>query len=147
MKKHFAVFMIFVFVFSLAGCNSYQLNVHDALSTSSVTESISDYLIEEEGKQYLILPISKTKIRIRDKQTEYVDDIDVDLLRTAEEKISGEISQFTNRAGFYLQSNKGYLCLCAEVIVELDTPVESELSVEGCGIDHEHKFFGERITK
>ena len=53
MRKYFAVFLIFVFVLSLAGCNSHQPNTQDTPSTSSVTESILDHLIEEDGEQYL----------------------------------------------------------------------------------------------
>ena len=56
MKKYFAVFLIFVFVLSLAGCNSHQPNTHATPSTSSVTESLLDHLIEDDGEQYLILP-------------------------------------------------------------------------------------------
>lgn len=147
MRKYFAVFLIFIFVFSLAGCNSYQLKVQDTPSTSSVTKSISDYLIEEDGEQYLILPISNVKVRIWDEQIQYLDDIDIELLRTAEVKISGEISQYQNHSYFYLKFYEGYLCLCVEVIVDIDPPVASENSEGGCGIDHEHKFFVERITK
>ena len=86
MRKYFAVFLIFVFVLSLAGCNSHQPNTQDTPSTSSVTESILDHLIEEDGEQYLILPISKKRVRVTSSHMQYLDEIDLNLLRTAEEK-------------------------------------------------------------
>lgn len=113
--------------------------------TSSETNSISEYLTEEDGKQYLMLPISKDKVMLWDGQAQYLDDIDLDLLKAAEEKISKQISQYSNNSGFYLQVDEGYLCLYAEVIVKIDPPASAG-GVGGCGIDHEHMFFGERIT-
>lgn len=110
------------------------------------TENISDYLIEEDGKQYLILPISKEKVRVSNSYTQYLDDIDLDLLKAAEKKIREELSQYSDtQVDFYLQDREGYLYLTAEIIVDITPPSGAEDS--GCGIDHEHKFFEERITK
>ena len=48
------------------------------------------------------------------------------------------------------QFNDGYLCLVAEVIKQLEPPASQETEGEvvdgGCGIDHEHLFFSERIS-
>ena len=99
MRKYFAVFLIFVFVLSLAGCNSHQPNTQDTPSTSSVTESILDHLIEEDGEQYLILPISKKRVRVTSSHMQYLDEIDLNLLRTAEEKIRENIAQYTDNEG------------------------------------------------
>lgn len=146
MKKYFAVFLIFVFVLSLAGCNSHQPNTQDTPSTSSVTESILDHLIEEDGEQYLILPISKKRVRVTSSHMQYLDEIDLNLLRTAEEKIRENIAQYTDNEGyFYLGDGNGYLSLCTEVIIDITPP--SGTNDGGCGIDHEHKFFKERISK
>ena len=146
MKKYFAVFLIFVFVLSLAGCNSHQPNTQDTPSTSSATESISDYLIEEDGEQYLILPISKEKVRVTRDHMQYLDEIDLDLLRTAEEKIRENIAQYTDTEGnFYLGDGKGYLSLCAEVLI--DTPPYYFPDGSSCGLNYERKLFEERITK
>ena len=137
MKKYFAVILIFVFVLLLAGCNSHQQNTQ---------ESISDYLIEENGEQYLILPISKKRVRVTSSHMQYLDEIDLNLLRTAEEKIRENIAQYTDNEGyFYLGDGNGYLSLCAEVIIDITPP--SGTNDGGCGIDHEHKFFKERISK
>ena len=76
-----------------------------------------------------------------------MDSIDLTLLKTAEEKLAAQISQYTNHSDFYLQIDEGYLCLYVEVIVDIENSSTGEYEEHGCGIDHEHKFFGERISK
>ena len=144
MDKLTAFVLTLVFMLSLAGCD-HQPSGQEAVSTISETNSISEYLIEENGKQYLILPISKGKVKVWDEQTQYLDDIDLDLLRAAEKRISEAISPYSNHSDLYLQVDDGHLCLYAEVIIDID-PAGAESGEAGCGIDHEHKFFGERIT-
>lgn len=92
------------------------------------------------------MPISKEKVRVSNSYTQYLDDIDLDLLKAAEKKIREELSQYSDtQVDFYLQDREGYLYLIAEIIVDITPPSGAEDS--GCGIDHEHKFFEERITK
>ena len=129
MKKYFSVVLASVLVF---------------LFVQSLTGSISEYLIAEDGYQYLILPISKSKIIVFDEYIRYLNYIDLDLLETSEKKITEEVSQYPNKPSFLLNINEGYLCLCVEAIVNIDPPQNGEV---GCGIDHEHKFFVERISK
>lgn len=109
---------------------------------------------EEDGDQYLVLPVSGQRVMIWDNQKPYVKDIDGNLLKAAEEKITEEVSGYSDNGGFDLQVYEGYLCLYVEVIVKLDPPVPDisvdgteEHEMQGCGIDHEHRFFRERITK
>ncbi len=107
---------------------------------------------KEDGKSYLILPVSGEKVEIDDDYASYVKDINADLLKAAEEKISEKISLYPEKSDFYLETYDGYLCLCVEVIVKIPPPAPSvdgteEYEMQGCGIDHEHKFFRERITK
>jgi len=125
-------------------------------ATSVTVEDEAEVEIEtdEDGDAYLVLPVSGNKVRISDRGKNYVKDIDGYLLKTAEEKIAGQISQYGNNSGFYLETYDGYLWLCVEVIVKLDPPApdisvdsSDEYWMQGCGIDHEHKFFMERITK
>lgn len=109
-------------------------------------------ITKEDGKSYLVLPVSKEKVEIDDDYASYVKDIDGYLLKTAEEKIGEKISLYPENSDFYLETYDGYLCLCVEVIVQLDPPAPSidgsdEYVMRGCGIDHDHKFFSERITK
>lgn len=107
--------------------------------------SMSECLIEEDGKQYLILPISKNKFIVEGKEAQYLDHIDFDLLKDAEKKIIEEMSQYPSPAPvFFLTFDEGNLYLGAELIVDIDPPVPTE---SGCDIDHEHKFWRERITK
>ncbi len=55
-------------------------------------------------------------------------------IREAEEKLTRQLEKYDTHSGFYLQiDDEGYLCLNAEIIVELPFS------------DHEHKFFEERI--
>ena len=161
MKRCIACILLVMLVMSLASCKKLQSIDQEPSSTPSATNDVSEnqtdptsldnkkmseYLTEEDGWQYLILPISKNKIRVREQYTQYLDDIDLDLLRAAEENISGKLSQHSNNSCFYLQVDEGYLCLYAEVIVKLDSPASAD-NIGGCGIDHEHLFFCERITK
>lgn len=104
-------------------------------------------VIEEDGVQYLILPISRSKICVKEENKVLLGNVDPDLLKAAEEKLSAQISQYENYSALYLQNIEGQLYLCAEVIVDIDPPTSGEHGVSGCGTDHEHKFFGERITK
>lgn len=123
MKKFFAIFFIFLFLLSGVGCNG-----------------VSDYLTEENGQQYLILPTSKQKVRVDKRYKQHLENIDVDLLENAEEKITEEIAQYNkDREHFYLEEEDGHLLLCVEVIVNIEDPTSFT--------DHEHKFFKERITK
>ena len=120
--KKFAMFvLIFLCVISMVGCNN-----------------ISEYITEEDGTQFLILPISKSRVRIDEQHKEHIDDIDIDMLMAAEEKINEQVSRHPENSAIFLSTNDdGYLCLSAEIIV--DSPSSD--------IGHEHKFFHEQITK
>lgn len=135
MKNYFSLILALSFMFVLIGCNSHK-------SASDV----SDFLIEEKGKQFLILPISEDKVYVREEYEQYLDDIDLDLLKSAEKKITEEISKYDDEHSFSLQLEDEKLYLVVEVIADIDPPVESEIG-GGCGIDHEHKFLKERITE
>ena len=57
---------------------------------------------------------------------------------------------YPSSSGFCIgRDQEGNLLLCAEVIVDLTPVYESgeDVAVGGCGIDHEHIFFSERITE
>ena len=105
---------------------------------------------DEDGMYYLILPQSKDKIKIRDEQRLFVPYISDSLVESAEKKIANDISKYNNNSGYYLQVTEDYLCLAVEVIKQLDPSASQDTGDEvvggGCGIDHEHLFFSERIT-
>ena len=104
----------------------------------------------EDGAYILTLPNSGETIEPGNEQIPYVPYITDELVKTAENKLNEAVSAYRNRSAFYLQINDGYLCLAVEVIKQLDPPTsqgtESEIVDEGCGIDHEHLFFYERIS-
>ena len=107
-------------------------------------------LSEENGVYKLTLPKSKEVIELYEEQVRFVPYITDELVETAENKINEAVSAYSNSSDFYLQINDGYLCLYVEVIKQLDPPASQETEGEvvggGCGIDHEHLFFSERIS-
>ncbi len=128
MKKLLSVILASVCLLSLFGCSQ---------------NDISKYLKKKDGEQYLILPISKEEVYISDwrEENKYLKRIDVGMLKTAEKKIAAEVSQYNDETpSYFIDIWEGYLCLGVELIVEFDTPDEN-------GMDHEHVFFRERITK
>jgi hypothetical protein len=167
MKKYFSVILTLIVMFSLAGCSTHQPNsqetssaisetkdIQEPSSAVSETKDISEYLIEKNGWQYLILPISQSEIKVGDDYKQHLNDIDIELLKTAEKIISDKMSAYTEPHIFYLMLDKsGHLCLGAESIVDIEPPnVVTDDSGEifdmgGCNIDHKHIFFHERITK
>lgn len=123
-----------------------------ALFGCSNPQDISEVLVEEEGLQYLALPISKKKVQIWGECKQFVANIDVELLIAAEEKIIAQTRNSERPAGFGLQVKDGHMYLNAEVIETIDPPkiktTEDGYVVEnGCDTDHRHVFFTERITK
>ena len=143
MKKLVALSLTLVCVLTLFGCVKADI---------AATHSLSDYLVEEEGKQYLILPISQTRVPVGDDLKRSSANIDVDLLIAAEEKISARIQDNEESSGFYLKMDGGDLCLCAEIIEKIDPPKkvtteDGDVMDAGCNIDHKHVFLSERITK
>lgn len=127
MKKLLSVILVSVCLLSLFGCSQ---------------NDISKYLKKKDGEQYLILPISKEEINVwGEDEAKYLKRIDVGLLKKAEKKIAAEVSQYNDETPhYYIDIRDGYLCLAVELIVEFDTRDEN-------GMDHEHVFFHERITK
>ena len=109
-------------------------------------------ITEENGKMYLTLPLSNEKVRIPEGCSAYAAHIDAELLREAEERLQGEIAEYSNNSGFYIgKDEEGNLLLCVEVIVQI-TPDQASVPRDeyvdgGCGVDHEHIFFSERITE
>ena len=75
----------------------------------------------------------------------YLENATPERIASAETALSEHLAPHGDKySGYYLSiDDEGYLCLSFEVIVELDPPFWAEEG--GCGIDHEHKFFHERI--
>lgn len=123
-----------------------------AITGSDNTITESNCIIRENDEYSLVLPISKSVLKVRKEYVPYLDDVDFELLKASEEKLSEKISQYSNNSGCYLSKDQeGYLCLCVEAIVSIPSSEfirdDDEWIQSGCGIDHEHLFFVERITK
>lgn len=145
MKKLMAFLLTFVCLISLIGCNQNQPTPANYQKTSSAPpreESISDYMMQESGRQYLILPISNTKIRYDYSDKKYLEQVDLDTLKTAEENLTSKVKEYTDAPHFYLQSEEDCLYLGVEVIVQKDST-----DLKGCGLDHEHFMYTEQLTK
>ena len=123
---------------------------YEVTATEVTGVSASCISKNEDGAYILTLPNSGETIKLRNEQILYVPYITDELVETAENKINEAVSAYSNSSDFYLQINDGYLCLVVEVIKQLDPPASQETEGEvvggGCGIDHEHLFFSERIT-
>lgn len=109
---------------------------------------MSIYLTEENGVYTLTLPESKETIELDQDEVPFVPYITDELVEAAEKKIAEDIAEYNNSSGFYLQISQDNLCLVQEVIHHMDPPAGSngEDTPSGCGIDHEHLFFSQRIT-
>ena len=72
-------------------------------------------------------------------------------IRGAEERMREKCQKHGDTgSGFYLQiDQEGYLCLAVEFIVTIDPPKldEDGNEIGGCGYDHDHVFYMERICK
>ena len=154
--KRLVIFMLVLTCwFTLTGCGEHPADLSGTPSEptpASEKNPIAQYLTEEDGDLYLVLPISKRKVCVSDEYKAYLDQVDVDLLKTAEEKISNQAAQYVDEPSFYLLIEEGLLRLSAEVIVDIDPPLikdvgDGDCVDQGCGIDHEHVFFSEWITK
>lgn len=105
------------------------------------------YLTEKDGVYTLTLPQSGEVIELRNEQADFVPYITYNLVEAAERKITEDVSDYSRHSDFYLQITDGYLCLVSEVIKNIDPPVTSDgYEIGGCGYDHEHLFFSERIS-
>ena len=69
MKKCIAMLLVFLFVLSFASCSH---------------QDASEYIVEENGLQYLILPESGERVPVYPDDEVYLDDIDLEMLKNAE---------------------------------------------------------------
>ena len=77
----------------------------------------------------------------------YPENATPEAVAAAKASLKEQLAPYDQHSGVYLSiDEEGYLCLSAEVIVDLVPPLLSGLFSEGgCGIDHEHRFFNQRI--
>ena len=77
----------------------------------------------------------------------FLENATAERIAVAEAALANQLAEYDRHSGYYLTiDEEGYLCLSAEVIVEITPSLLDKLfSEDGCGIDHEHKFFHQRI--
>ncbi len=137
--KRLVVILFAVVLILLSGCGK-----QSAISGKTVEDCT--YYVED--RCYLTLPYSETPLRIWDADVADLEKVDLGLLWDAEKKILKEIPESEKEPSFSISKDEeGFLCLRAEVIVELEPPTKDGLTLGGCGNDHDHLFFTERITK
>lgn len=113
----------------------YQLTATGVYTANCITKDRGAYL--------LTLPASGQQIKLSNEERFFVPYITDNLVAEAEHKIA----QDGESSGFYLQINDDYLCLMVEVIRHFEpTVTENGETISGCGYDHEHLFFSERIS-
>lgn len=125
--------------------NSVDVTIPDApQSSGSVTVE------SEDSKYYLTLPISGDRIRVSEDQLAALEAATPQMIENAERIILEQLEAYSGNGGMYLSLDaQGYLCLQAEVIVNIDPPntqvYGDEVVASGCNIDHKHVFFSQRI--
>ena len=146
MKRILAVTLTLVMLLAtLTGCMASK----NPSGNEGEQPELAQCLSEENGVYKLTLPKSKEVIELYEEQVRFVPYITDALVEVAESKITEDVSQHSNHSNFFLQITNDYLCLVVEVIKSIDPPVsaeEGEIADGGCGIDHEHLFFSERIS-
>ena len=105
---------------------------------------VSEHLVEEDGKLYLVLPISKTKV-YAGHYKEHLIKIDLVDLEDADEYLSEKIAKYPSNSDLYLAYDGHYLLLCFEAIVDIDPPNTQDGLTSGCGIDHDHVHYSTPI--
>lgn len=171
MKKYLCLFLGAVFVFALAGCTpwNFELGSTDSrheetteiepegtsqpLDVDAVfdTNGVFEY-VNNNGLYTLYLPNAQDDVTIflndHDDCLNNLSKIDETLFMTALKKIysNAENAMYAPHLEIVVFSD-GYLMLSGEIIVKLDPPKgNSEYVEQGCGIDHDHVFFNERIS-
>jgi len=113
-----------------------------------IGEITSKYVVADGDKYSIILPASKKKISVYQDEVKYLWRIDDDLLKEAEKSLSRDYDVSL----IILSTDKyGHLCLCVEVIVDINPPEvivldDGTVIDSGCNIDHKHVFHAEPIT-
>ena len=153
MKKQWITILALLLLVSMAGCadkrpvGAEQEGQEETPAQTEAAETIEDYILRENGKVYLLLPVSGQKLTIyNQEQEESLQKIDLAVFKGAEARLEEKVAQYSGNSGIYFQADDGIPCLYVEVIVDIDPPVSSEYGDSGCGIDHEHKFFKEELV-
>ncbi len=162
MKKIIFLFLSLSLLITLVGCKSggKKINDNDTDESSIVydvdkilnTNGTFRYVVNEKGANILDLPNSPSNIRIyiNDDCLNHLSKIDNDLFLAAGRKIFDSVKDNSIPALSIYRDSENYLYLYGEIIVHIDPPnteiYEGEVYSEGCGLDHDHLCFRERIS-
>ena len=124
MKKLIAVLLSLICILSVAGCSH---------------QDASEYIVEENGLQYLILPESGERVLVYPDDEVYLDDIDLEMLKNAEPILREKAAQYEEYGaptfGFKFEDDRFYLL--AQVYTE---------PVSECG-NRNYEIFQEPISR
>ncbi len=138
-------------IFSAVGCQSTDKSpetesVTDNISTESETpqkrpEFTADCVVKKGNRYVIALPTSSDVIPVRNAYVKYLSRVSDELVKTAEDKIAESVKALGEEPEWALVAEDNNLFLTVEVIKFIDGA-----EGEGCGIDHEHIIFTEKIT-
>jgi len=162
MKKIIFLFLSLSLLITLLGCdsNDKKTNDNDADESSIVydvdkilnTNGTFQYFVNEEGSTLLELPNapSNIKIYINDDCLNHLSNINNDLFLAAGRNIFDSVKDNSTPMLSISLDSENYLYLYGEVIVHIDPPnteiYKGEVYSDGCGLDHDHLYFRERIS-
>ena len=97
---------------------------------------------------FITLPISGEVLEVEQKQEGLLSRVSDESIRRAEEALSTHAEATPTHCYYLTVDDEGYLCLSLEVIRSITPEVSTgEIADGGCGIDHEHLFYSERISE
>ena len=128
------------------------LTTSDAVTTPDAPQSSGSVTVEsEDSKYYLTLPISGDRLRVSEDQLAAIEKVTPQMIENAERAILEQLEEYSDSQGgmYFGNDAQGYLCLQAELIVDINPPKiriqDGEIVSSGCNIDHKHVFFSQRI--
>ena len=136
MKKRIAIALLFLCLLTFFGCG--QKN-----GFSCTTNEYGSIILDLPGED---------QVYVSDDCVDHLSKIDKVLFETAMEKVLSHVDEASaGRPHLEIYIDEGYLCLYGEIIRDIDPPETDVLEngdviASGCGVDHEHLYFRERIS-
>ena len=131
----------------LAAC----LLIASVLAIALLTVSCrSSALIKRTAEgAFITLPISGEVLEVEREQEALLSRVSDESIRRAEEALSAHAETDPSHCYYLTVDDEGSLCLSLEVIRSITPPMSTgdEMADSGCGIDHEHLFYSERISE
>ena len=168
MKKTIGLLCVLLILLSFVGCNiesdsssaDTTVNEEEVITPQNNydidslfdTNGAFEYVADEGGSYTLCLPNSEDNIKIYVSDTclNHLSKIDNNLFLEAGRKIFSNLEGNKAPALQISVDSENYLYLYGEIIVDIDPPqseaYKGEVFTSGCGIDHDHLYFRERIS-